>query len=214
MNTYETCPRQYKLTYVTPVIPYQETEATIWGTNVHLALENYCRSGDILTSEYIGFKPYADKILSLSGDKHFEAEVALNAAFKPVEFSDPSAVLRGIIDVLVVNGDKALVADWKTGKIRADSDQLKLFALFAMKKYPEVQSVKTCYVWLKFGKTTTEVYTREDLPSIIEHFMVKTNRIKASYDNDRWIPKTSGLCRGWCGAKGHCEFWSPRRTNK
>lgn len=214
MNTYFTCAKQYKLTYVTPVIPYQETEATIWGTEVHLALEEYCRDGKPLDEKYEPYKPYADKLLAQPGDKFFEKEMALDASLKPVGFNDESAVLRGIIDVLMVNGDKALVNDWKTGKVREDSDQLKLFALFVLQTFPNVKKVKTVYTWLKFGKTTTAVYTREDLPDIVQHFITKLNRIRTSYEQDKWLPKTSGLCNGWCGAEGHCEFWRPKRANR
>ena len=211
MNTYFTCAKQYKLTYVTPVIPYQETDATRWGTEVHLALEEYCRDGKPLADKFLPFKPYADKVMALPGEHFFEREMAIGTSFQQVSFDEPSAVLRGIIDVLVVNGDKALVADWKTGKVREDSDRLKLFALFVMTHYPEVNSVTTTYVWLAHKKTTKVTYTRDDLPGIIEHFMVKVNKIKSSYEMDRWIPKTSGLC-AWCGSgPEHCEFWRPRR---
>ncbi len=213
MNTYFTCPKQYKLTYVTPVIPYQETEATRWGTEVHLALEEYCRDGKPLGEKYLPFKPYADKIISLTGDKFYEHEMALDANLNPVAFDDPTAMLRGIIDVLVVGDGKALVNDWKTGKVKPDSDQLKLFALFVMKAFPSVYTVKTVYAWLGHKKTTSEVYTRADLPEIIEHFMIKLRKIKASYERDSWVPKTSGLCNGWCGAQKHCEFWRPKRAN-
>lgn len=214
INTYYTCPRQYKLTYVTPVIPYQETDATRWGTEVHLALEEYCRDDKPLPDNCKQFRRYGDKIKSLPGEKFYEIECAVNAAFQPVAFDDPTAVLRGIIDVLVVNAGKALVADWKTGKVKPDSDQLKLFAGFVMSKFPEVDTVKTTYAWLAHNATTVETYTRSDLPDIWNHFLAKLSKIKASYDTDRWVPKTSGLCNGWCGAGVHCDFWRPKRANK
>lgn len=214
MSTFQNCPKQYQLTYVTPVIPYQETDATRWGTEVHLALEEYCRDGKPMPDSCKMFQPFGDKIVSLPGDKYYEIEVAVDSNFKTVAFDDPNAMLRGIIDALVVCGDKALVNDWKTGKVKPDSDQLKLFAAFVMTKFPDVQTVKTVYSWIAFNKTTVETYTRNDLPAIWEHFMVKLNRIRASYDKDKWIPKTSGLCNGWCGAGEHCSFWRPRRTNK
>jgi hypothetical protein len=213
MNTYATCPKQYKLTYVTPVIPYQETDATRYGTEVHLALEEYCRDSKPLSETHKRFKPYGDKIISLEGDKFYEQEMALNKNLQPVEFSSPDAWVRGIIDVLVVRGDKAIVNDWKTGKVKPDSDQLKLFAGFVMHHYPEVNTVKTVYSWIVHHKTTVETYHREDLPAIWDHFNVKMAKIEASYEKDRWTPKTSGLCNGWCGAtKEHCDFWKPRRS--
>lgn len=213
MNTYQTCPRQYYLTYVNKVIPYTETEATRWGTEVHLALEEYCRDGKPLDEKFLPFKPYADKIIALPGDKYYEQKMALDGGLRPVEFDSPEAWCRGIVDVLVVDGDKALVCDWKTGKVKPDSDQLKLFAGFVMQHYPAVETVKTVYAWVGHTKTTKETYTRDALPGIWTHFVTKANKLKASYDQDRWVPKTSGLCNGWCGAgKEHCEFWRPKRS--
>lgn len=213
MNTYNTCPKQYYLTYVNPVIPYQETDATRWGTEVHLALEEYCRDGKPLPEKCQQFKPYGDKIRALPGVKFYEQEMALNKALQPVAFNDPDAWVRGIIDVLVLKDNKALVNDWKTGKVKPDSDQLKLFAGFVMQTYPHIESVKTVYSWIAHKKTTVETYTREDLPQIWIHFVTKMSKIEASYSKDRWIPKTSGLCNGWCGAtREHCEFWRPRRS--
>ena len=213
MNTYYTCPKQYQLTYVTPVIPYQETEATRWGTEVHKALEDYCRDGTEMPDKCSQFKPFGDKIKALPGEKLYEQEMALTKSLQPTAFDSPDAWMRGIVDVLVLNGDKALVNDWKTGKIRPDSDQLKLFAGFVMQTYPEVNVVKTVYSWVVHKKTTVETYKREDLPDIWNHFITKMAKIEASYEKDRWVPKTSGLCNGWCGAtKEHCEFWRPRRS--
>lgn len=211
MSTFCNCPRQYALTYVTPVIPYQETEATKWGTEVHLALEEYGRDGKPLDGKFAAFKPYADKIITLPGEKFFERQFALTRNLTPCGFDDPDAWCRGVIDLGTVDTNRAFVADYKTGKVRADSDQLKLFAAFIMQHYPDVQSVKTAYLWLAHKKTTVETYTRADLPAIWQHFMVKAARIEKAYESDKWVPRPSGLCRGWCGAtKKHCEFWSPR----
>ena len=214
MSTFNNCPKQYYLTYVNPVIPYQETDATRWGTEVHLALEEYCRDDVPLTDKFAPYQRYGDKIKALPGDKFYEQEFALNRSLKPVAFADPDAWVRGIIDVLVVNGNQALVTDWKTGKVKPDSDQLKLFAGFVMHHYPEVEQVKTVYAWLAHKKTTVETYTRADLPDIWNHFIAKMAKIEASYEKDRWLAKTSGLCNGWCGAGEHCSFWRPKRANR
>lgn len=213
LSTYANCPLQYHLQYNERVIPYQETEATRYGTRVHQALEDYCRSGTMPADDIKPFLPFADKILSLGGEMFIERQFALSHEFRPAEFDDASAWLRGVVDIGTVAGDRALVGDWKTGKIRPDSDQLKLFAGFILTHYPAVEKVKTAYIWLKFGKITTESYTRDDLPGILDYFLGKTHRIVLSYARAKWLPKPSGLCNGWCGAGAeHCDFWKPRRS--
>lgn len=211
MNMFYTCPKQYELTKVKNVIPYTETEATIWGSEVHEAIENYC-IGVPLHDKYLPFKPYADKVLAMPGEKFFERKFALTKNLTPTDFEADDAWVRGIIDVAVVDGNRAIALDWKTGKVRPDSDQLKLFAAFIFEHYPAVDTVSTRYVWLKFNQVTKETYARSDLPGIWAHFMAKARRLEQAYATNKWIPKPSGLCAGWCGAgRAHCIHWSPRR---
>ena len=212
MSTFDNCPKQYELTYVRPVIPYQETEATLWGTAVHEALEHYARDGVPLKEKFLPYKKYADKILSLPGEPFFEREFALTRNLEPCDFKAPNAWCRGIIDIGVIHNEKAFAGDWKTGKVRPDSDQLMLFAGFVLHTYPQVESVKTAYIWLASGKITSKTYTRGDLSAIWEHFIRKAERLEGAYVSDRWHQKPSGLCNGWCGAgRANCNFWSPRR---
>ena len=213
MNLYFTCPRQYDLTKNKKVIPYTETEATMWGSEVHAALENYilCPADMPLDKKFANYQKYADKIKAMGGQLFIERKVALTRNLTPTDFEDENAWCRGILDVCVVDGDKAFVADWKTGKMRPDSDQLRLFAGFVMRLHPEVNQVKTAYIWLNHRRATTETYKRSDLSGIWQHFINKSEKMEASYEKNRWVPKPSGLCNGWCGAgKEHCEFWSPR----
>jgi CRISPR/Cas system-associated exonuclease Cas4 (RecB family) len=205
-----TCPRQYYLTYVSGDIHRIETEATKHGSRVHEALERYGRDGKPVPEDCQKFTKYVDKLLAIGGEPFFEKKFALTRNLEPCDFEDETAWCRGIIDIGVINKDKAIVCDWKTGKIKLDSNQLKLFAGFVMQHYA-VDTVKTAYIWLAHGKTTTETYTREDLPAIWKYFITKAKRLEQSYEKDKWLPKPSGLCRGWCAAgREHCEFWSPK----
>jgi hypothetical protein len=210
---YNTCPRQYDLTKNKKVIPYTETEATRWGSEVHGALERYILAPDEerLEKRFSAYQKYADKIKDMGGELFIERQVALTRNLTPTDFEDENAWCRGVLDVCVVSGEKAFVADWKTGKIRPDSDQLKLFAGFVMELHPEVTQVKTAYIWLNHGRATTETYKRSDLYGIWKHFMTKAGKLESSYEKNRWVPKPSGLCNGWCGAgKANCEFWGPK----
>ena len=211
-NTYITCPRQYDLQYNKKVIPYQETEATIWGNQVHSALEHYAKGGAPLTENYVQFQPWVDKILALPGEKFFEQKLALTRNLTPAPFEGENTWCRAILDALILNGNKAGTFDYKTGKIRTDTDQLKLCAGIVFQHYPEVETVKTAYLWLKHGQATVKTYTRGDVPEIWAYFMAQVKRMEDSYERDKWVPKPSGLCNGWCGAgRDNCEFWSPRR---
>ena len=45
LKTYETCPRKYQAEKVTKEVPFTQTDATIYGTELHLAAEEYIRDG-------------------------------------------------------------------------------------------------------------------------------------------------------------------------
>jgi ATP-dependent exoDNAse (exonuclease V) beta subunit len=204
----------YDLTRNKNLIPFTDTVHTIWGKEVHTALEHRVLGPPHETEDdkFKAYYPFADKVASLPGEKFVERQFALTKNLTPTTFGAQDAWVRGIIDIGVVHGNKALVADWKTGKIRPDSDQLKLFAAFIFEHYKEVERVSTVYVWLAHNKVTKEKYTRADLPGIWQHFMGKANRLEQAYAKDKWIPKPSGLC-GWCGAgQKNCEFWFKRKT--
>ena len=85
--------------------------------------------------------------------------------------------VRGIIDIGVVGSERAYVLDWKTGKHRPDSDQLKLFAALTFALYPWIESVVTDFIWLKAGKFDKEVFTRAQLPEIWNDFSPRLERL-------------------------------------
>jgi len=61
---------------------------------------------------------------------------------------------------VIVDGATATILDYKTGNRKLDNDQLKLFALLGFIHFPQVDEIKTGYIWLKSGKLDTEVYQR------------------------------------------------------
>lgn len=99
-----------------------------------------------------------------------------------------------------------------TGK-RKVTDQLSLYAAYIFAHYEEVQTVTTSFVWLKENKLDNDVYKREDVGAIWQKLMPRIVRLEKAYEKDKWEPKPSGLCSGWCPVgKDKCEFWKPRRT--
>ena len=215
LTKFETCPRQYWLTKVAKKVTEPPTEATTHGTRVHEALEFRVKENRSLPEDLVKLEPIVARFDKFKdkGKVFTELEMALTSSFSPTGFFESDAWVRGIIDVGVEVGDKASLLDYKTGKVKPDSDQLKLFAAFYMQTYKHVKVVNTGFIWLKFDKYTGESYTREDLPSIWNDFLPRVQRMEIAYDKDKWIPKPSGLCRGWCPAgRENCEFWSPKQT--
>lgn len=207
LTAYETCPKRFELTRVSKVVKEPQTEATIWGNQVHKALELFAAEGKPLPKELKKYERYVEKILSLEGKRVVEERIALDRNFRPTKWMAKDVWVRGIIDIGVVGSEKAYLLDWKTGKRKPDNDQLKLFAALAFAVYPWIDKVTTGFIWLKTGEFDKEVFTREQLPEIWNEFMPRLQRLAISYEENKWTAKPSGLCRNWCPVgKQNCEF--------
>lgn len=204
LTAFETCARRYYLTKVSKEVVEPPTAATTWGTTVHTALENRI-NGTPLAEEFLQYEQYITPLEAV-GAPVAEREMALTKGFEPTGFHDDNAWCRGIIDVHVVAADKGVALDWKTGKVKNDSSQLKLFAAMMLHTYPELQQVKTGFVWLAHDKVTTDVFTRQHLGEIWQDFLPRVKRLEVAFEEDKWPAKPSGLCRAWCPVgKGLCQ---------
>ena len=150
----------------------------------------------------------AAKFDNVPGKVTAETKYSLTETLHPTEWFGKDAWCRGIIDLMICNDDKALVLDWKTGKVKPDSDQLKLFAAFVFHTHPDINTVSTGFIWLKEGRITKEKYERSDLSDIWKGFLPRVRRVEMAFEEDKWEAKPSGLCRNWCPVGkqncGHC----------
>lgn len=94
---------------------------------------------------------------------------------------------------------KEMIVTHNTGKRKPDSDQLMLFAGFEFAMRPEIEKVKTGFVWLKDKKIDSETFERKDIPMIWGHFLPKVEKLERAYEKDEWPCRPSGLCH-YCPA--------------
>jgi len=207
LTAFETCPRRYQLTRVTKEVVEKQTEATMWGNKVHKSLELFAKGKQALPPDLAKYEKYVRKIQSREGKRVVEEKMALNTSFRPTTWFAKDVWVRGIIDIGVVGSETAYLLDWKTGKRKPDSDQLKLFAALAFAHYPWVDKVVTGFIWLKDAKFDKESFTREQLPEIWNEFLPRLQRLEHAFQEDKWVPKPSGLCKNWCPVGQRlCEF--------
>ena len=143
LKQYQNCPKQYyeiKVAQNYTIIP---SEKMIYGTEVHKALEDYVRDGVALVKNYERFKSVVDELIAIPGTKYPEYEMALTKDRKVCAIDDPGRWVRGIVDLLIVDGENAFIVDYKTGSNKyPDPKQLRLMALMTFAHFPEVQKIK------------------------------------------------------------------------
>lgn len=208
IKMYENCPKNYYHQRIEKSVKDSGNAVTAYGERIHKSLELRIKDNEALDRESARYEPLIASIEKLAlgaDDLTVEEEMTLNADLKPTGWWDADAWLRSKIDVLVRDGSKAYMFDWKTGKRRPDFDQLEMFAAQVFKHYPRIKQVKTTFVWLKEMKLDSETFTREQEPAIWEKILTKITRIEGSLEHDNWPAKPSGLCN-WCPCKSFCEY--------
>ena len=202
LEAFETCPRKFYHTKVLRDVDEPPSVQAEWGVRVHGAFESWIKDGTPLPDGMKQWEPLANKLARLPGEKHCEVKLALDRNFSPTDWGN--AWTRGVADLLVIHKDKALVADYKTGK-RKPSEQLQLYAAYTFAHYKEIKTVTTAFIWLKEKKVDKKQITRDEVPIIWQDFLPRVRRLESAFENDSWPERPSGLCRAWCPVLS-CKF--------
>jgi len=195
LDSFETCPKKFYHLKVAKDYIDPPHESSIWGTRVHEAFEHFILDGTPLPEGMDQWQPFADKLARLKGEKLCEKQMAIDKNFQPADWKQ--AWSRGIADLIVLQGKRALVADYKTGK-RKPTEQLDLYAAYTFHHYPEVEEVTTMLIWLKEKKIDRKEFHRDDVSEVWQKLLPRTQRLERAYETDEWPARSSGLCKAWC----------------
>jgi hypothetical protein len=213
LTAFENCPQRYFQTRVVKAFHDEQNEASLWGNRVHTALEDCVKTGKPLGEGMEQWQSLADKFRSrfeAGANVLVEKKLAINKFYVPVAWTAGDAWCRGIVDIAVWKEERIVAADWKTGKRKFDSDQMKLFAGLLFCHYPDVKTVKSSFVWLKEGATDSEEFEEEKKEEIWNTFIPRVRKMEEAYESGKWPARPSGLCRGWCPVK-ICPHWGPKK---
>lgn len=205
IKLYENCPFRYFRQRIVKDVVDEGGEASKYGERIHQYLELRLKQDGLLPQEVAHYEPLCASVerIAKGGELHIEKELVLNDNLTPTGWWDADAWLRSKLDILVINGDEAVVMDWKTGKRNPDFFQMQIFAAQVFKHFPDVVRVKTSLVWLKTMEMDTEIYNREQVNDVWAEIMKRIQRIHKSLEFDNWPMRPSGLCR-FCPARHDC----------
>ncbi len=207
LKDFEGCQRRYHEVKVLKKYPFQETEATRYGNQVHESLELYVRDGKPIPPEHAQFKDVVDSLLKKPGRKLAEYEMALTTDLKPVPWKDPNVWVRGIADLLIVDDDNltAWVIDYKTGNDKyPDRDQLVLMSIMVFEHFPHIRKVNSALLFIVKNSMVKMQMMRDAKHAAWWRYRERTARLEACFDNNVWNPNQTPLCK-WCQVTG-CEF--------
>ena len=205
LKQYLNCPRQYQEVKLLKKFETKITSQITYGKNVHKVLEEYVRDGKPIPDEFRRMKRFVDVLLNIKGDRYVEHEMALRIDYTPCPFNAPDYWVRGITDLLIVDGDTAFVVDYKTGSNKyPDPKQLKLMALLIFNHFPDVKYVKGNLLFLVYGTFMSEDYDRKNMDKYWYEFKRDLARLELAVETNVFPPNPTPLC-GWCPVTT-CQF--------
>jgi len=199
IKDFQGCGRRYHQVRILRKYKQADTTATLYGTAVHKAFEEYLMHRTPLPETFQHFENFVVPLSKFSGDIQCEAKLGVRQDFTPCEFFSKDVWFRGVPDFMALDHEKGIarVADFKTGKSSrfADTSQLELMAAMIMAHHPGIRKVKGALLFVVAGSVIKSEYTREQLPEIWSKWAGAASMIEAAVDNDVWNARPSGLCK-------------------
>ena len=127
---------------------------------------------------------------------------------EPTGFFSHDVWLRGVADLIIVDGDKARIVDYKTGKSPKPGweekalFQLRVYALLYWKNtgvLPRLLQI----IYLGDGRVVKSSPTQADVDAAEKVLHRVAKDIFISVEKEYWPPKPSRLC-DWCYFKSIC----------
>jgi hypothetical protein len=208
LASFAICEHQAYRQYVARDIPYEETPALLAGRAAHTALEHRLRDGASLPRSEAARESLCLPIDRFAGEKHFEWKLGIREDGSPCDFHADDVWGRGVLDVALLDGETAMLLDWKTGKVREDPAELAAHAVLLRAHRPAIRRIVGRYVWLKTGELGAP-HDVSDTPLKLASVRQTMERVKINMRGSTWQKKENVLC-GWCSVRD-CEF--NRRTD-
>jgi len=199
------CPRRHYETQIANNFTQPYTEALRYGNAVHAALENYVKHGTELPANYKRYQGYVDGLLDLDGEKLPEYKMGLLPDRTACNYEDKRRWVRGIADMIIIDGSTAYIVDYKTGSANyPDLMQLKLMGLMVFAHFPGVSNIKAALMFVAHNIIVDESYTRDQTNDLWSHFVPHLERWKIAHETNEWLASPNNLC-GYCPVRT-CEF--------
>ena len=207
LKDFEGCARRYHEVKVLKNYPTPDTQQIKYGKELHKAAEDYVRDNVPLPEQFAFVKPTIDALLTKSGRRYPELEMALTEDLTPCGFKAPEVWVRGVADLVIVDDDNLTgwIVDYKTGNNKyPDVGQLELMSLMLFANFPHLRQVNSALLFVVKETMVKYKMDIEQVPAAWQRYRERVARLVACHDNNVWNPNQTPLC-GWCPVST-CEF--------
>jgi hypothetical protein len=202
LSLFQQCPKKYYHLRVAKDHKEPETDALMYGKQLHEAAEFYIGKDTPLPPQFAFIKGSLDllKTLGEGGEFLCEYRMGLTRDLKPCDFFAKDVWWRGVADLVIIKGDKAYMVDYKTGKSSryADTKQLEILSLALFKHKPNIKLVKGGLLFLVASDFVKVDYEGSQQSEPWVKWLNETKQLEAAYENDVWNPKPNFSCKQYC----------------
>ena len=205
LKNYETCPRRYYNYNVSKDVKEPESDAIKQGHALHAAFDARVKSGTSLPLGMGMHEGMLAKLAAAPGATYTEQKLALASDFSPAKFFSKNAWFRTVLDYTNVNGERATVIDYKTGRPSEDMTQLQLAAATTFAHDARVQRVRVALAFVSHDHIERATFVRQDTTEIWGEILPRVKKLVEARQKQDYPPKPGGLCRKWCAVTS-CPF--------
>ena len=206
LKNWRSCP--YKHQQVDLLRKYTESnEQLVYGNKVHKAFADALTGKSPLPREFDVWEKWVKMIKLLPGDLLVEQKFAVDRSLSATEYFGPKVWMRGIGDAIKIDGTRAAAIDFKTGKMKHDSEQLVLMAQCLFSHHSELEKIRATFIWLQDDAITSDNYTREDVANAWKNgLLAEVEEMEQAAQTQHYPKHPSGLCKAYCPVSD-CEFF-------
>lgn len=208
LKTFQQCPKKYYHLRVAKDVKDEDSTATLYGKELHLAAEEHIRDGKEIPVKFNFMADTLQALNKIPGEKHCEIKLGLalrEGRIAKCEFFAKDVWWRGVADLLIVNNEKkeARLIDYKTSKNAkyADTKQLDILAAAVFTHFPQVETIKSGLLFVVSNEFVKKDHERMMRGVYLEQFEPDLKRIDIAMDNQVWNPISGPLCK-FCPVKG------------
>lgn len=205
ISNYLNCPKKFYEVNVT--YNWRDSSfAAMTGSDIHEKIENYIkgktdileipqddRVADIMQSLRAFYKDPQKYGVQIGVEEKF----AVDENFKPVDYKDPKAVLRGKADLYIQDSLEFVITDWKSGKKRNNSLQAHIYGIL-LRPIVKTETFKCRFDYLDKGVGDTYSLRPQGL-----HYAEQI--VKQVLSAKEFPERRNPLC-AWCPVKS-CSYW-------
>lgn len=211
VNEFVNCPHKAYHRFILKDIPFEKTDAMVYGDDIHKALEKRLAQGKSLSGgphERVLNKAHdycltLNKIGNLDYPIRVEYFIGMRIDASPCAWNDNDVWFRGKADVAALVPMQGWLIDWKTGNKREDPFELECQAMLLHAHHPGITSWTGEYFWLKADYPYGLRHTLDPMRTYQNVAGIYAEMWKCMYETGVWPKRKNPLCP-WC-AVSTCE---------